>query len=176
MTPIDDPLFMKLAVAAFPWSCRTAAEAAGMALAPLVDDSYRRSSLRVVVLGSTILIPWRVHFLGMNEVNPRPRTDPWLVAQCLLTRSTDGYIRQASLRQLLSASEPWIIPFVVLLAGEYVVEIVEDIFNSSSTLDRNAYTNFVRENRPIMRLLRSKAASYWNRYYRGVYADRRTYP
>jgi hypothetical protein len=176
MALIDDPPFVKFAVAAFPWSYRTSAEAAARTLAPLVDDSYRRSSLKAVVMGNPVQIPTRLHFLGIHEVRLRPRNDPWLMMQCLSTRSTDGYERQASLRQILTASEPWIIPFVVLLAGEYVVEIAEDIFNSLSTLDRNAYTNFVRENRPVMRLLRSKASSYWNCYYRDVYTDRRTYP
>jgi hypothetical protein len=176
MAQIDDPPFVKFAVAAFPWSCRVSAEAAARTLAPLADDGYRRSSLRALVLGSPIQIPKRIHFLGRNEARLRPGTDPWLAARCLCTRSTDGYERQASLRRILSASEPWVIPFVVLLAGEYVVEIAQDIFDALSILDRNAYTSFVRENRPVIRLLRSKASSYWNCYYRDIYPDRRFYP
>jgi len=72
----------------------------------------------------------------------------------------DGYVRQASLRSILSVNEPWTIPFIVLLAGEYVVEIAEDILSSLPGLNTPAWVGFDRENRPLMRLLRSKASSY----------------
>ncbi len=43
-------------------------------------------------------------------------------------------------------------------------------------LDRGLYANFVRENRAMMRKLRSKATSYWDCYYRTLYPDRGEYP
>lgn len=95
--------------------------------------------------------------------------------QCLRTRSTDGYERQAALRHILPLNEPWSIPFVVLLAGEYVVEIIYDILSSMPMLNSEAYIEFVRENRGMMRLLRSKANSYWDCYYR-TYPNRSAYP
>jgi len=73
-------------------------------------------------------------------------------------------------------NEPWSIPFVVLLAGEYVVEIVDDILASLPLLNVEAYIEFVRENRGVLRLLRSKATSYWDCYYRVSHPNRSTYP
>jgi hypothetical protein len=65
---------------------------------------------------------------------------------------------------------------VVLLAGEYVIEIIDDIVTSFPMLDQAAYVNFLRENRALMRHLRSKATSYWDCYYRTSYPDRGSYP
>jgi hypothetical protein len=97
-------------------------------------------------------------------------------AQCLLTRSTDGQIRQIALQRILPTSDSWVIPFIVLLAGEYVIEIIEELQEALPQLYRPAYANFVLENRPTMRDLRSRANSYWDRYYRQTYPDRRSYP
>jgi hypothetical protein len=44
-----------------------------------------------------------------------------------------------------------------------------------TVLDREAYRNFVRENRALTRLLRSRAVNYWDRYYRTNYPDRNGY-
>lgn len=67
-------------------------------------------------------------------------------------------------------------PFVVLLAGEYVVEIAADMVAHLPSLERGLYAAFVRENRDLMRLLRSRATSYWDCYHRHGYPDRKTYP
>src|SRR5204862_74491 len=98
------------------------------------------------------------------------------MTRCLLTRSTDGYERQTALRSILTINEPWSIPYVVLLSGEYVVEIVSDIMDAMPALDRESYANFVRENRPLMKLLGAKATSYWDCYYRYAYPQRAAYP
>jgi hypothetical protein len=176
MGPADATTFWKTAVAAFPHSSQMLAEGAARTLASFVDDSYRKSSVPAVVLGKAVQIPQRIHFLGLDEAKLQISNSSWAAIQCLCTRSTDGYMRQASLRQVLSISEPWAIPFVVLLAGEYVVEITEDMVASLPALSCDVYGNFVRENRPLMRRLRSKATSYWDRFYRKSCPDRSTYP
>jgi hypothetical protein len=96
--------------------------------------------------------------------------------QCLFTRSTDGYQRQRALQSILTFNEPWSIPYVVLLSGEYVVGIVNDICDAIPTLDRGRYIDFVGENRSLMKRLRAKATSYWNCYYGTTYPQRSTYP
>lgn len=151
------------------------AEMAARELAIFVDDKYRMSSIRMEVSGKTIYVPSRFHFLDtVARADISHRAFP--AAQCLLTRSTDGYLRQRALNAILSLREPWIAPFVVLLIGEYVVEIVLDIQASLPSLDREIYSNFVRENRGIMRTIRSKAVSYWDAYYRNRFPDRAAYP
>jgi len=167
--------FSDAAVAAFPYECRAMAERAARELATFVDDGYRKTSTRMEVLGKPIYVPRRFHFL--NTVERADINDgAFPAAQCLLTRSTDGHLRQRALNAIINLRESWIAPFVVPLIGEYVVEIVEDIQASLSSLDQGIYSNFVRENRDIMRTVRSRAVSYWDAYYRDRFPDRAAYP
>jgi hypothetical protein len=152
------------------------AEGAATALAAHVDGRYWAQPVAAVVLGRPLLIPYRIHFVGIDEAWPQLRGKFSPAIQCLCTRSTDGHVRQAALRSVLCMDEPWAVPFVVLLACEYVVEIITDIVASLPTLKRSIYAEFVRENRHLMQRLRSKATSYWNCYYRGSYPDQSTYP
>ena len=171
------PNFLKAAVAAFPPDGQVSATRAAKLLLPFVDPNYRRQqSVKVIVRGKTIHIPRRVHLIGLSEAKREEEHALLPAVQCLRTRSTDGYERQAALRHILPLNEPWSIPFVVLLAGEYVVEIIDDILASLPTLDPEAYIEFVRENRDTMRLLRAKATSYWDRYYRTFHPNRSAYP
>ena len=57
-----------------------------------------------------------------------------------------------------------------------VVEIAADLTTALPKLDRATYADFVRANRPLLRLLRSRANSYWNCYYRRDYWDKSRYP
>jgi len=167
--------FADAAVAAFPYDCRAMAEMAARELAIFVDDEYRKSSTPMQVSGRPIYFPSRFHFLdtvGREDINGRASP----AAQCLLSRSTDGYLRQRALKAILNLRESWITPFVVLLIGDYVVEIVEDIQSSLPSLDQDIYKDFVRENRDVMRTLRSKAVSYWDAHYRDQFPDRAAYP
>jgi hypothetical protein len=170
------PNFLKAAVAAFPPDRGLSAAGAANLLLPFVDPNYRQSSIRVIVHGKTVHIPKRIHFIGLCEAKLEEEHAPLQVVQCLRTRSTDGHERQASLRNILPLNEPWSIPFVVLLAGEYVVEIIGDILVSLPALNPQAYIEFVRENRDTMRILRSRATSYWDCYYRVSYPNRSAYP
>jgi hypothetical protein len=153
------------------------AEGAAAALAALVDDRYPgKRTVTVVVLGRPLQIPDRIHIVGLKEAWPRLQEDFSPAVNCLCARSTDAYVRHAALQSIMSINESWVIPFVVLLAGEYVVEIATDMVAHLPNLDRGIYTEFVRENRPLMRHLRMKAISYWNCYYRAAYTDRSAYP
>jgi hypothetical protein len=168
--------FLESVVKAFPLSCKTLAESAGRTLSSFVDESYKQPSMPLFVLGQRVLIPKRIHFQGLanSKVELPKKLSP--TALCLCTRSTDGHVRQAALRRILLVNEPWAIPFVVLLAGEYVVEIIADMVESLSTLSHPLYVNFVHENRPVMRVLRARTISYWDSYCRSSFPERNTYP
>ena len=80
------------------------------------------------------------------------------------------------MRSILEHQEIWVIPFIVLLLGDYVVEVVNEIFPPLLGFDRLAYADFVRRNRAAMRVLRAKATSYWDAHYREAYPIRNSYP
>jgi len=168
--------FVQTAVAAFPRNYRGAAQDAAEALSHFVDSTYRQPLVEVAVLGRPLEIPSRIHFIRSIQPPQNIEDQRSLVIECLFTRSTDGYARQIALKAILESKDAVVIPFVVLLAGEYVLEIINDIVRALPTMDRDAYANFVRENRPLMRRLRARATSYWDRYYRSSYPERTKYP
>ncbi|MER9017250.1 hypothetical protein [Mesorhizobium sp. M0898] len=163
--------FSGAAKSAFPFSMLTTM--AEEELTPFVDDTYRTTSRHLISDGAVIYIPYRLHFLPSVREHHLGFSFP---LHCLLTRSTDGFLRQKSAKVILSLNESWSIAFVVLLLGEYVVEIAEDIYAAVPDLDASAYASFVRQNRDVMRAMRSKATSYWNAYYRRAYPNRKSYP
>lgn len=165
-------------LAAFPPSHKVTAEKVAGALLPHIDLSYGilPSSLPITVSGRPVKIPYRIHFPNFEDRALLAQSDVHVAIHCLLSRSTDGYRRQQSLRRLIGQNAPWVVPYVVMLAGEYVVEIAEDLVASIPTLSHSAYANFVRENRAVMRTLRAKATSYWGCYYRAAYPVRTAYP
>ena len=173
---MEKHFFAGLGAAAFPSTMQDTAKPAIEAVSVFVDDSYRIDSTYAALIGDTVVqIPARLHFdrpppaqLGLGE-------EEQLAADCLISRSTDGYLRQAALQRILDASQPWAIPFILVPAGEYVVEIAADLVASLPTLNRSVYTDFARANRPLLRRLQSRAVSYWNCYYRD-YSSKSRYP
>lgn len=98
------------------------------------------------------------------------------LALCLGTRHSDGRVREACLREVLGVDEPWVAPFVVLLLGEYVVEIVEAIAVALPSLNTAHLGSFVQQNPAFMATTRRRATSYWNCYYRGRSPKLADYP
>jgi hypothetical protein len=176
MRPLASPKpFLNAALAAFPRDCRSVALAAAHELLPIIDDAYRKRSIPMNIGGQDVYIPVRLHFSCAAEVL-KNHNDVTLAARCLLTRSTDGYLRQRALISIIKSQENWVIPFVILLASDYVAEIVSEILLVLPELNRLAYADFVLRNRPAIRVLRAKATSYWNAYYRRAYPSPSSYP
>jgi len=166
---------MEAARRAFPFGMASLADEAASELSPFVDDTYRRRSEAIEVTGQTIAIPQRLHFVGLyadtdrlSDLNPASR--------CLMTRATDGRLRQQAVRSVIGDQSAWVAPFVLMLLGEYVIEIVEDVRAALPVLDQSVYANLVRENRQTLQRLRARATSYWDAYYRQQYSQKRDYP
>jgi len=174
---VEKTFFADLAIGAFPPAAQGHATAAIEALSPFVSDGYRLNSTEGAWVGDVaVQIPARLHFNEPPLTELSPDRAVQLAIDCLISRSTDGYLRHAALRRILDAAQPWALPFILLPAGEYVVEIIADLVAALPALDRSLYADFVRENRPLLRLLRSRANSYWNCYYRRDYWDKSRYP
>jgi len=137
----------------------------------------------VRVEGESVFIPVRVY-------HPEPR--PWALGMlspvqramlaCLYTRHHDGHVRQHYLAQVGELASEWVTPFVVQLLGEYVVQIVLDVRELLAGVEvagsamRAVYGRFAVENPQFLDLTYQRAVSYWDRYYRGMYARRQDYP
>lgn len=136
-------------------------------------------SFTVLVREDIVVIPYRLYY-----AEPVPGSGPLLVGDqalvraCLMSRNHDGHVRQRAVERLLASSEDWVVPFVVQLVGEYVVEIMETIWaDLASDLTglhsprRDAYQRFVRANPDFIVLTRARVTSYWACYYRNRFPD-----
>jgi len=165
--------FAEAAHHAFPPALAAAAEQAAAVLWPFVDDTYRQGAHPFDIQGQPMAAPGRLHFVGLGLA----RMDRLgLMERCLVSRATDGRLRQAAVQSILASREDWVAPYVLLPLCEYVIEIVEDIRRARSSLDQRIYGDVVRENRQAMRTLRARAISYWNAYHRERYPLMWSYP
>ncbi len=82
----------------------------------------------VHVLGEQLAIPYRVYYRQsqVHKCAVRPG-DQGHIALCLGTRHYDGLVREECTKQLLTVEQPWVVPFVTQMIGEYVIEIVQVI-------------------------------------------------
>ncbi|MET9269996.1 hypothetical protein [Kribbella sp. NPDC003557] len=148
-----------------------------------IATSYRRACPDLRLESEPVSIPYRIY-------NPRPehvlvqRLDDQRspVLSCIYTRHHDGLVRQEFASRMLASEDPCIIPFVVQLLGEYVIEICADVERfvheqlPSRPAMRQGFAAFLAENPCYTALTERRATSYWSCYYRRQHPSRETYP
>lgn len=77
------------------------------------------------------------HLQPRAAQRPRRRvvTDPTDNPAVLYTRHHDGFVRQRHVQQAIGSPHAWLVPIVVKLVGEYVIEIILAIRDALSDLD-----------------------------------------
>lgn len=89
------------------------------------------------------------------------------ILYCIYTRSCNGYIREKYLKELLKLDfDYWAIPFIVKLSDEYIVEILEVIYDKLKIRNNDDIKRFCLENKNIINKSYSRMISYWNEFYR----------
>lgn len=132
---------------------------------------------RVVVLGGEALrVPYRIYAGRESLDDGRLSARELLFLRCVFTRHHDGIVRERCLRNIIESTEPWVVPFVVQLVGEYVLEILEVIQANLGRLPSQNYVAFLRENPAFFARTRARVASYWDCYYRDRFRDPKRYP
>ncbi|KAB1857974.1 hypothetical protein F4W09_04350 [Acinetobacter tandoii] len=123
---------------------------------------------RVVCLNGDILeIPYRIYndlpnFSHLNNLS----TQELSIIYCLYSRHSDGYIRQEMVKKLIEIEfQYFMIPYVFLLIGEYVVEIINDIYPLIEK-NKDFFIEFMNNNHELTILTYQRMVSYWNEYYR----------
>ncbi|WP_406840709.1 hypothetical protein ACICHK_39140 [Streptomyces sp. AHU1] len=157
---------------------------AGAVLAVMPDSRLQpHASFSVAVEGRQVLIPERLY----NDEPPTDRVASLSSRQqqllhCLYSRHCDGMVRQRHLEKIVGCTDPWVVPFVVQLVGEYVLEILVVICDelrdlaTPGTCSHLAYGQFLVDNPAFFARTQRRVVSYWNCYYRGTYASFRGYP
>ena len=85
-------------------------------------------SFAVTIAGQPITIPYRIYYeepAAERQLAPTARQR--LLLGCWYTRHHGGFVRQRHLEHIIGSPQPWVVPYVVQLAGEYVIEILEII-------------------------------------------------
>lgn len=118
--------------------------------------------------GSRISFPYRIYFLDEEGAVEKLATrEGKLIYHCIFTRHCDGYVREKHLRAMLDLGLcEWCFPYVLMLAGEYVVEIVEAIYEYFKEQDNFLFQAFCANNPYMFRYCRSRMVSYYGEYYR----------
>ncbi len=163
------------------------AELAGDAQAVLavMPDSRLppHGSFSAAVEGRQVVIPERLYndepsAGAVASLSPRQRQ----LLHCLYSRHCDGMVRQRHLEKVVGSTDPWVIPFVVRLVGEYVLEILVSLCDelrdlaTPGTCGHLAYGQFLVDNPAFFARTQRRVVSYWNCHYRGMYASFRGYP
>jgi hypothetical protein len=99
-----------------------------------------------------------------------------LTLNCIYSRHHNGFVRQRHLENLLAADDEWVVPFVLQLLGEYVLEIVQQLQSNLAKLAGPQFSNFTDENPEFVERTKSRIISYWNCYYHHLYHRFSEYP
>ncbi|MFD0555691.1 hypothetical protein ACFQ3B_01345 [Stackebrandtia endophytica] len=160
---------------------------------PLIDDAAKvlavlpetrlspMGHFEVEVRGEVVAIPSRIYNEEPDAVSQLTRIQREML-HCLYTRQSDGYGRQRHLEMIVESTQPWVVPFVMQLAGEYVLEILEVIREGLTDLAdpdsarRSLYGEFIAHNQAFFARTERRVVSYWTCYYRRDYPVFGTYP
>jgi len=125
-------------------------------------------SFSVVVDGAAVSIPYRIYNDHPGNVAFETLSDDQhTMLHCIYSRHHNGHVRQAHIERVLGVDQTWVVPYVVRLLGEYVIEIVDVIYEALATAPNLAtYRRFAAENPEFLRRTAAQATSYWNCYYR----------
>lgn len=114
--------------------------------------------------GETLAIPARLYFARGLPLDDAGRDATARgIAWYLGTRHHDGYLRAECLARMLAEPQGWMTPFIVHLAGEYVIEIVRRIEAALPVLEpemRAALAAFVRDNPRYLDTIERRTISY----------------
>jgi len=91
---------------------------------------------------------------------------------CLFSRHHDGYVRERCLKNVIGSSNTWVVPYVIKLTGEYVIEILNVIYQHLPFLNHEIYRDFLRNNPQFYTLTKCRVMSYWDCYYRWQHLKR----
>lgn len=163
--------------AAFPSRLRSAV---GEAVASVATREWHppRHAFLVNLDREALFIPYRVYYspaLLRQELSNSHSVGRLLLA-CLGTRHYDGYLRQECLGELLGSDEVWLTPYILQLAGEYVVEIANEVAKGIVVRDSAMLATFAKENPGYLATLERRVTSYWSCYHRRAYPERNNYP
>lgn len=139
-----------------------------LARVPVADhEPHTDDPNRVNVGDSEIFIPSRVYF---PETNPSDYSDlsdaQNAILAAIYTRHHSGFQREIWAGHLLNYPAPWTAPFLALLLGDYVIEVIARIEMGLTEAWAAPIHAFAALNPKWRRPLNHRILTYWDIYYR----------
>ena len=126
--------------------------------------------------GENISFPYRIYYLEKIEFNENFSEDQKLIHHCIFSRSCDGFIREKHIKAILETDFPtWSIPYILKVSDEYVVEIIELIYEMLRTKNTEKIKAIAAHNLHMFLYSHDRMISYWNEFYRNSYPEYKNY-
>lgn len=134
-----------------------------------VKSGVTEEQLSYILGKQAISFPYRVYFLEIDDnILSRLSKQEQIILHCIYSRSCNGFVREKHIRALLSMNYPeWAIPYIVKVCDEYVVEILQAVYDSLKGQNTDIIKQFCATNRPSFCRSYNRMISYWNEFYRG---------
>lgn len=118
--------------------------------------------------GEKICFPYRIYFedsISSDEIfSPIQK----VIYHCIFSRSYNGYVRYEHIKELLETEAPdWAIPYIIKLCDEYVLGILELVYEKLDGIDTTKYRELCKLNLKQFVRGHNRMISYWNEYHRG---------
>jgi hypothetical protein len=138
-----------------------------------VSISTSEYSVEYYLEGNLIIFPYRLYSIDISEeVIDKLSLQQKMILHCIYSRSCDGFIRQKHIQALLRMDyKNWTIPYIIKLSDEYVIEILEMIYDILKDQDNQKIKEFCLENVQSFCKSYARMISYWNEFYRDEYLD-----
>ncbi len=128
--------------------------------------------------GEKLNIPERIYYEEhtLSQYNSLSEKQQ-VILNCLFTRHHNGYVREQHLKPIIDKCNEynWIIPYLMRLTGEYVIEILQVIKANLDKVEKGIIKDFIEENPIFYNTIESRVISYWNCYYRYKYPNKEDY-
>ena len=115
------------------------------------------------ILNIPTRIYWEEHKLLESSTLSQTQIN---LLNCILTRHHNGYIREKYLKKIIDSNFEWTAIFILQLCGEYVIEILDIVYQSLLKSSNQGILNAISENPKYWELTKSRIVSYWDCYYR----------
>ncbi len=138
----------------------------------VLDEYNSDKEVYYLTDGSKIRFPYRIYYEDDDSVYQDLYDLDKRIYDCIYSRHCDGRIREKHLENLLAAGvEEWFMPYILRLSSEYVVEILEIIYEAIKGRDNSMIQDFCCNNPILLKLAYTRMRSYWDCYYKEQYSE-----
>lgn len=141
------------------------------------SDKYIAKNNENCFFYNYLTIPYRVYFKNIKTYGSLNYNSK-MIYFCLQTRNSSGYVREEYIKKILEFSKlpQFAFPYILASSCDYVLNIVETIYNKLRLKDNIEIKEFLKNNLRQFRKSYSIMISYWNIYYKDDYPNYKDYP